>query len=116
MDPVSLLEPRHLTLASEARTAAVSLEPGAQEEDDAALAGKVAALRLYRPLVPREHGGASDRLEVRAVCALREELAYRSPAADSIFAVNGLGSYPVQLGGTDAQKQALLPQVASGAA
>jgi acyl-CoA dehydrogenase len=55
-------------------------------------------------------------LDVRALCVLREEIAYRSAALDSIFAVQGLGSHPVHLAGTAAQKAELLPKVAKGSA
>ena len=37
-------------------------------------------------------------------------------AADSVFAVQGLGSHPVLLAGSEEQKRELLPKVASGAA
>jgi acyl-CoA dehydrogenase len=37
-----------------------------------------------------------------------------SPLADAIFAVQGLGSYPVVLAGSDAQRRAILPDVIRG--
>ncbi len=46
----------------------------------------------------------------QASCVLREELAYRSAAGDSIFAVQGLGSHAVVLMGTEAQRRELLPR------
>jgi acyl-CoA dehydrogenase len=81
---------------------------------DAELAAQVAALGLYPYLVPAAFGGAHPRIDVRSVCAIREELAYRNAAADSLYAVQGLGSHPVVLMGSDAQKAELLPQVAQG--
>ena len=45
---------------------------------------------------------------------LRAVLGYRSSFADTMFAMQGLGSYPVTLAGSDEQKRALLPRVANG--
>ncbi len=62
----------------------------------------VAQLReagVFSLLVPADHGGraldavSSARVSVRALCLAREALGYRSPLADSIFAVQGLGSH-----------------------
>src|SRR6476646_10300450 len=108
----SLLTEEHAQLAERAREAFSSLEPGPRYEGDAALAAKVKALRYYGHLVPSAYGGALDRVDVRSLCVLREELAYRNAAADSVFAVQGLGSHPILLGGDEQQKKTLLPRVA----
>jgi len=76
-------------------------------------AAKVAAamgesLGLYRWLLPED--GRSD---VRSLCLVRELLGYISPLADAIYAVQGLGTYPVLLAGSEEQKQAL-PDLRSG--
>jgi acyl-CoA dehydrogenase len=60
--------------------------------------------------------GLHDRLDVRSLCLARETLAYRSALADFAFAMQGLGSGPVSLFGTDAQRARWLPPVAAGAA
>lgn len=115
--PAGFLEPRHLALGEDARARYVGMEARLEDEgDDAGLARRVAALGDFRHLVPKAYGGASDTVEVRAVCVLREELAYRNAAADSLFAVQGLGSHPVLLGGSEAQKKELLGKVANGTA
>jgi acyl-CoA dehydrogenase len=59
-------------------------------------------------------GGA--RHDVRTLCIARETLAYRSGLADFAFAMQGLGSGPVALAGTEAQKDRWLPGVAAGTA
>ena len=64
--------------------------------------------------VPREWGGASDALDVRSIALCRETLAYYSGLADFSFAMQGLGSGPISLFGTDAQRQQYLPAVATG--
>jgi acyl-CoA dehydrogenase len=58
----------------------------------------------------------TERVELRALCAIRRELAYRSSLADTMFAMQGLGSFPVTLAGTEAQRAVLLPRVARGEA
>ena len=109
------LEPRHEALAREARDRCSALEAQPESEgDDAGLARRVASLGYYRYLLPAEYGGALEAIDVRSVCVLREELAYRNPAADSVFAVQGLGSHPLLLGGSEALRRELLPGVADG--
>ena len=66
--------------------------------------------------VPRAHGGALDSLDVRSLCLIRETLGYASGLAEFAFAVQGLGSGPISLFGSDALKQKYLPAVANGAA
>jgi acyl-CoA dehydrogenase len=53
-------------------------------------------------------------VELRDLTVARAAIAYRSSLADTMFAMQGLGSYPVTLAGTDEQKRSLLPQVARG--
>lgn len=103
-------------LAARAKTAFASLEPTGAHVDDATLAARVAQQGFYPYLVPAAYGGALEKVEVLSVCVLREELAYRNAAADSLFAVQGLGSHPVVLAGSEAQKQDLLRRVAEGRA
>ena len=57
---------------------------------------------------------ALEKVEALDICAIREELASFSGLADSVFAVQGLGSYPIALGGSDALKRELLPAAAKG--
>jgi alkylation response protein AidB-like acyl-CoA dehydrogenase len=59
----------------------------------------------------------SDRsLDVRTLCLLRETLGRHSGIADFAFALQGLGSGPISLFGTEEQRHAWLPRVAAGAA
>jgi acyl-CoA dehydrogenase len=57
---------------------------------------------------------AAGKLDVRTLCLTRETLARRSGLADFVFAMQGLGSGPISLFGTDAQKARWLPGVAAG--
>jgi acyl-CoA dehydrogenase len=69
---------------------------------------------LCRLLVPREFGG--DGLDLRSLCITREWMAGLSGLADAVFAVQGLGSYPIGLSGNRALSERLLPEVAEGRA
>jgi acyl-CoA dehydrogenase len=51
---------------------------------------------------------------VRSLILIREALGQVAPLADAIFAVQGLGSYPIVLAGSDTQRRAILPEVLSG--
>src|SRR5688572_28113766 len=61
---------------------------------------------------------ASDRrgIDVRAVCLIRETLGYVSGLAEFAFAMQGLGSGPIALFGSEALRRAYLPEVAAGKA
>jgi acyl-CoA dehydrogenase len=62
------------------------------------------------------HGGAAEVIDTRAICLLRETLAFHHGLADFTFAMQGLGSGAISLHGTPAQRERYLPKVASGAA
>lgn len=67
-----------------------------------------------RYCVAREYGGARDAIDVRSLCLMRENLARSSGLADFAFAMQGLGSGAISLGGSIKQKRKYLPQVAAG--
>jgi len=71
---------------------------------------------LLRYCVPESHGGALATLDSRALCVVREALAYRDGLADFAFAMQGLGSGAITLAGSDAQRARWLPRVACGEA
>ena len=52
--------------------------------------------------------------DVRSLCVIRETLARFSGLADFAFAMQGLGSGPISLFGTEIQKKQFLPGAASG--
>ena len=65
-------------------------------------------------VVPAAYGGASETLDVRSLCLARETLAYAAGLADFAFAMQGLGSGPITLFGSDELKRRYLPKVAAG--
>lgn len=110
---LDLFEPHHHRIAADVRAfAEAHLAPLADADDldtCGQMARRMAEHGIFRHAVP-----SSGPLDVRGLVATREQLAWFSGAADSIFAVQGLGSHPIHLGGSDAQKARYLPQAASG--
>ena len=111
----------HRQLSSALPDLAAELAPLAErgEAGDVDGAGRE-ALRIFaargfaRRLVPREHGG--EGLDLRTLCLIREAVASVSGLADSVFAVQGLGSYPLSLGADPAIARKYFPDVADGRA
>ncbi len=104
LDLPVFFEPHHQDLC-----AALVEHIGALEEASTGpgAPAKVAALMgsptgLYDWLLPDQ-----GKADVRSLCLVRELLGYASPLADAIYAVQGLGSYPILLAGSDKQKQCL---------
>lgn len=88
-------------------------------EVDAQARKLVAALgkaSITRFCVRAEHGGALKEFDSRAICLIRETLAYHDGLADFAFAMQGLGSGALSLAGDTALKQQYLPRVANGTA
>ena len=79
-----------------------------------ALVQRLGAGGWTRYAVPAAYGGALDQLDSRALCLIREALAYHEGLADFAFAMQGLGSGAISLAGSDALKAAYLPRVARG--
>lgn len=71
---------------------------------------------LKPAIAGKAHGGASEVIDTRTICLLREELAWHHGLADFAFAMQGLGSGAISLKGTPEQQATYLPRVASGQA
>jgi acyl-CoA dehydrogenase len=72
-------------------------------------------------MVPARDGGADagdlctpETISTRALCALRDELAFHHGLLDLLLVEQGLGSFPVAQGGTSELRAELLPAVARG--
>jgi acyl-CoA dehydrogenase len=113
-------EPRHGQLAAAVDAWAARTAAGIDHSDtDAACRAWVRALGeagWLRYAVPASHGGALPVLESRALCLLRETLARHDGLADFAFAMQGLGSGPITLAGSEALRARWLPKVARGEA
>ena len=62
------------------------------------------------------HGAASEVMDTRSICIMRETLARHSGLADFAFAMQGLGSGAISLAGSPEQQQRYLAKVAKGEA
>ncbi|MDE0895893.1 MAG: acyl-CoA dehydrogenase [Planctomycetota bacterium] len=92
-------------------------------EDDSARRSMawLAENKLTQWMVPSTFGGADTEglsdpkcVSVQAVAALRGELAFASGMLDVMLVMQGLGSYPIALGGSEDLKAEVLSQVANG--
>jgi len=110
----TFLEPRHTSLAERAgsfamREIAALPQPA---DDDAArseartLLGLLGAGGWLQPILD---------LDLRGCCLMREALGEASPLADAVFALQGLGTTPILLSGSPAQKERWLGPIAQGA-
>jgi acyl-CoA dehydrogenase len=118
----------HARLADRLRAAAPALAavevPGAHADEhgrDRAAAAALAAAGLFELVVPRggdepeDSGEPGDRpsqrpghsIDTRSLCLAREMLGYVSPRADSILAVQGLGTHALGLAGSAGQRAQL---------
>jgi len=110
------LSDKHESLAEKAgRFGEKHLRPHAQDEGDPSIRTRdlvqlLGEAGLLSPAVAPPHGS----MDVLSLVVVRDKLAYFSYLADLAFAMQGLGSLPVGLAGTDVQKNRWLPAVCQG--
>lgn len=109
----TFLEPHHAALAERARGFAMDdIAARPHPADDAA------ARREARALVALLGAGGWLQpildLDLRGCCLMREALGETSPLGDAVFALQGLGSTPILLAGSEAQKDRWLGPIAKG--
>jgi acyl-CoA dehydrogenase len=112
------LPPEYRELRAEARALAASVAGRAAVADEADGVDPVMrqALRdsgLAEVTVGREYGGRFARVDSLAVTVIREALAGVSGHLDSLFAMQGIGSFAIAEGGSDAVRKRWLPAVAA---
>ncbi|HEX2451126.1 MAG TPA: acyl-CoA dehydrogenase family protein [Gemmatimonadales bacterium] len=109
----TFLEPPHTPLAERAGGFAmgeIARRPEPVEDADArrearALLGLLGAGGWLQPILD---------LDLRGCCLMREALGEASPLADAVFALQGLGTTPILLSGSQAQKDRWLGPIAAG--
>jgi acyl-CoA dehydrogenase len=93
-------------------------DPGREKEDvdreGLRLLEKISAGGWTSYVVPASFGGVEEKVQTRSLAVIREALSRGSSLADSMFALQGLGSYPITLAGDDAQRSRYLPAVGKG--
>ena len=116
--PEPFLEPRHRELAARLRSVWTAPIEEVQQAFEATSGGFEDEDRAAREFV--RHLAAEGLLEAvlegdtRSLCLAREELARVSGFADSQLALQGLGSEPIRIGGSDTQREAYLGPAARG--
>ncbi|RYZ12549.1 MAG: acyl-CoA dehydrogenase [Comamonadaceae bacterium] len=114
-------EPHHRELARELDAWAAEHVAHLHDGDVDAVCRRLVALLgqggwLRHAVGGTPHGGATDLLDTRALCLIRETLARHNGLADFAFAMQGLGSGAISLDGTPEQRARYLPRVARGEA
>lgn len=108
---------RYVDLQREAAELAASVADIAERADEADLIDpelreRLRASGLARITVPAEYGGRHPRVDSLAVTVVREQLAAASAQLDSLFAMQGIGSFPVATAGPAGLRARWLPAVA----
>ncbi len=114
----------HRLLAQEGEDwAAVNLAADAHPSERAAVDTRCRALvtglgkaGLLRHCLRAADGGVAADFDARSICVLRHTLAYHDGLADFAFAMQGLGSAPLSLAGSEQTRALWLPRVAAGTA
>ncbi|MCW2785386.1 MAG: acyl-CoA dehydrogenase [Marmoricola sp.] len=112
------LSPEHRKLQEIARAVAAAVEPYADEADECVgvhpgVLAELKASGLARHVVTTQYGGHSEILDPLSIAVVREALMYSSAHLDSMFGMQGVGSYSLSVGGSEALKQEWLPRVAA---
>ncbi len=115
------LDAKSLEIQRQARELASSIEAVAIEADESndihpTVLSALQASRLSELMVPAEFGGRTEHVDPLAICLVREALMATSSHLDSLFALQGIGSYAITVGGSPEQRTAWLPKVATAEA
>ena len=112
---------KYKSVITDSKELARSVETFAMEADESS--------ELYQPvldalrssglsslMVPSEYGGRFESVDPLAVCLARETLMKTSSHLDSLFALQGIGSYAISVAGSESQKERWLPLVSKAEA
>ena len=69
--------------------------------------------KLANLMVPSRYGGRFEEIDPLAICLVREVLMATSSHMDSLFALQGIGSFAVTAAGSDLQRSQWLPRIAT---
>ena len=112
------LPDRYVALQQEARELAAECADVAARADEADhvdrdVRERLRASGLAAVTVASDYGGRFPAVDSLAVTVVREALAGESAHLDSLFAMQGIGSYAISTGGTEAVRERWLPAVAN---
>ena len=121
MSSIFQMSPQYQEVIDDCEKLAEVVEPFAMEADESS--------ELYEPvlnalrdsglsslMVPETYGGRFAQIDPLAVCLARERLMKTSSHLDSLFALQGIGSYAISMAGTNEQKEMWLPAVSKAEA
>lgn len=111
------LDPEYIEYQLQARELANSIEDIAFEADAMSdlHPGILEALQqsgMSSLMVPKAYGGLCEKVDPLAICVAREVFMGVSSHLDSLFALQGIGSFAITVGGSQEQKEEWLPRVA----
>src|SRR4029434_4941498 len=108
--------PEHRHLAqSVAQFVSAEIEPRAANEDDVERSARE-FVNLLAQVGMLKFAVAESKLDIRALCLIREALAYSSSLADLAFVMQGLGTYAISQAAPDHVREVWLSRAASGKA
>ncbi len=112
------LDAKYLEIQREAQALAQSVDHFACEADasNELHPGMLEALqtsKLANLMVPSRYGGRFEEIDPLAICLVREVLMATSSHMDSLFALQGIGSFAVTAAGSDLQRSQWLPRIAT---
>lgn len=112
------LPERYRALQREARRLAADCADVAARADEADrfdpdVRDRLKASGLTDVVVPGEYGGRFQAVDSLALTVVREALAFESAHLDSMFGMQGIGSFAVSVGGRDEVCKEWLPKVAT---
>src|SRR3954447_4323366 len=120
MSEVGLFElpQKYLDLQAEARALAAACADVADRADkadhfDPDVVDRLRRSGLTNVVVDAAYGGRFDKVDSLAVTVVREALAFESAHLDSIFAMQGIGSFPLSVGASEAIRKEWLPRIAA---
>jgi acyl-CoA dehydrogenase len=110
------LDAPYLALQRQAREFTQAIAPFAIAADESSQVHPAVLAALQRSglctlMIPAEYGGRGGRLDPLAICIVREVLMATCSHADSLFALQGIGSYAITVAGSASQRAEWLPKV-----
>jgi acyl-CoA dehydrogenase len=106
----------YVEIQAEARALAARIEPIAAEVDalseiDPRLITELAASGLSALVFPARDGGRFESVDPLAIAVAREALMPASGNLDSLFAIQGIGTYAISRAGSEEQRARWIPKV-----
>ncbi len=96
------------------RLGELAAEVAEHSEISEELVGLLADAGLFRLVVPAAYGGLHPTVKAIPICIVREELMRICPQADSLFTMQGIAAYGINLLGCEEQRLKYLPDLARG--